>query len=142
MNLPHIGHASPQVLLETWMARTILRCRPKTNTIMERRLESIILFPRHVRMLIEHDATDDLASAARHHARLAFSHLKALVDEKRGRPQPKACQPSPELSITRKNQIVGIPRVVRIKPGGEAAEPAIELPAAQIRQRGRCRHAL
>jgi len=58
------------------MSVSVLRGRPVARTVMQDRLQPVILLPAHVEMLVHHDSHELLANPPAHETRLACVNLK------------------------------------------------------------------
>jgi len=116
--------------------RAVLACRPGANAVVQDRLQRIELGSADVAMLVDDNAGNPLARAARHDPHLCGIEQKTLFSNDGLDCFAEAAEPVCEPGIAGKRQVIGISRVIRARGSGQSVQPAVERPGKEVGECG------
>src|SRR5580693_1306016 len=132
IDLLHPGDPAGEMAAEIRYTRAVLTIRPGADAIVQNCLERIELGTPDIAMLVDHDAGNALACAARHDVRLRSVEGESLFIEDCLDRFVKGAETVREIRIAREGEIISISCVIRSRGAGQAVQPAIKRPGEKI----------
>ena len=137
-----MGDAAGQMRAEVGDPIAVLLVRAESDAVAQRRLEPVVIVPRHVGHLIDDDARGALADTLSHDARLVVMDGETLLDRGRRDVDREPADRPRERVAAGEDQVVGVSGVMGFRRTGQSGEPGIESEHGEVGQRRRGRGAL
>ena len=137
-----VGDAAYQMSVEVSNSGAVLPVRAMAHTVAHDGLQAVVFRPRCIDLFIDHDSGGALLHALPHDSCLAVLDCKAFLERDRRDVNCEAADRARKRFAARKEEIVGIARVLSFGRLGQSGEPRIESVGGQVRERRRGRRTL
>ena len=111
---------------KVWSLFAILHFGPRTNTVVQDRLQLVKMFPRNCWMSVHHDAGDGLLLVLSHDRCLAFADFEAFVQADGVHQDSKPSKVVTEGSVSTEDQVIGVSRVLHSQLFREARQSTVQ----------------
>jgi hypothetical protein len=126
------GHTPLEMTAKVGNAGAVLAQRAVPHAVEEDGLEALEFVPRQGECSVDDHATQLLAQAARHDARLAKAECEPFLDRDGADDRDEPIGKGREPGASRKGQVVGITPVLGIEAAGQLAQASIEAISGEV----------